>query len=109
MNDVTEALESPLPKNAQKILEAAEANEWVENPYVSLVLRLAKPKDALAKPFFMKWELAGRTPTGKLSWRFAGARASNGQPMTIEDALIYLEDTTVIYPEPPKENDVKAS
>lgn len=105
ITDVTEALESPVPPNVQKILDAAEDNGWSQNPYISLVLRLAKPEDPMAKPFFMKWELAGRTPKGKLSWRFAGARASNGQPLTIEDALVYLEDPSVIYPDPPAETE----
>lgn len=106
---VSEDLDSALTPQVRKILEAAEANGWSENGVSTLVIRLSKPADPLAKPFFLRWDLAGRTKAGKPSWRFAGARASNGQPLNLGDALVYLEDTSVIYPEPPEENDVKAS
>ena len=110
--DVTRAaLNEPVPPAVQKILDAAVEHGWSENPCVSLVVRLAKLGDkavkrgeSLAKPFFMTWELAGETEkTHKRSWRFTGARAANGQPLSSDDCLIYLQDPSVIYPTDPNE------
>jgi hypothetical protein len=50
---------------------------------------------------FVRWDLH-RTEAGRLSWRFAGARASNGQALNFGDILVYLEDPSVIHPEPPE-------
>ena len=102
---VSEELDSALTPQVRKILETAEANGWSENGATTLVIRLSKPADPLAKPFFLKWELAGRTKAGKPSWRFQGARANNGQPLNLGDALIYLEDSSVVHPEPPEETE----
>jgi hypothetical protein len=93
-------LDSVITPRVRKVLEAAEEHGWSENPYVSVVVRLAKPGDDLAKPFFMKWVLT-RAPDGKRSWRFDSARANNGQPLNYRDCLVYLADPSVIYPEPP--------
>lgn len=93
-------LESVLSARVRKVLDTAEEHGWRENPTVSVVIRLAKPGDGLAKPFFMSWHLS-RKEDGKRSWRFAGARASNGQPLNYGDCLVYLEDPSVIYPEEP--------
>lgn len=92
-----------IPPAVRKLLEAAEENGWKWNgPGFTLVGRLHKPDDPLAKPFFMRWDL-NRTDKGKWSYRFNGARASNGQPMNLGDVHVYLKDTSVIYPEPPTE------
>lgn len=96
-----EALEGPIPPAVQKVLDAADEHGWSLNPDITLVVRLTKA-DPLAIPFFMRWNLVGRTAKGKLSWRFHGARASNGQPLTLDDALLYMKDPSVIYPEPPE-------
>jgi hypothetical protein len=98
---VSEDIDAAVTPQVRKILDAAEANGWTENGATTLVIRLSKPGDPLAKPFFLKWDLTGRTAKGKPSWRFAGARARNGQAMNLSDALLYLEDTSVIYPENP--------
>jgi len=106
--DVTqavEALEGPVPGPVQKILDAADEHGWSANPAITLVVRLAKPGDELAKPFFMRWDLVGRTSKGALSWRFQGARASNGQPLTLADCHLYLQDPSVIYPVDPAETE----
>lgn len=102
---IEEALETAINPNLYRVLEVADEQGWSFNPCLSVVLRLAKPEDQLARPFFMRWDLAGRTSKGKPSWRFAGARAANGQALTIADALIYLTDTSVIYPEPPEQEE----
>lgn len=101
--EVEADLESVLSARVRKVLETAEEHGWHENPTVSVVVRLAKPEDKLARPFFMSWHLS-RTPEGKRSWRFAGARASNGQPLGYNDCLVYLQDPAVIYPVNPDEN-----
>jgi len=108
---VSEALEA-LPVNVKRILQAAEDNGWTEYPSTTLVVRLRKAEDvpevrakAVALPFYLSWELTGRTKAGKPSWTFRKAYARNGQEMNLEDALLYLEDESVIYPEPPGDND----
>jgi hypothetical protein len=54
-------------------------------------------------PFYATWELTGWTPKGKPSWHFAGAQAANGQRLNERDIFTYLEDPSVIYPEPPED------
>jgi hypothetical protein len=103
MDVVSEDLDSALSPQVRKILESAEANGWSENAATTLVIRLHKPDDSLAKPFFLRWDLVGRTAKGKPSWRFQGARAAIGQALNLADALLYLEDTAVIHPEPPED------
>jgi hypothetical protein len=88
----------PSAARALKILAKAEQEGWTENPVCSLVLRLTRG-DAL--PFFARWDLSFNPESGKKSWRFQGARAMNGQPLAYNDIPVYLEDPSVIYPEPP--------
>lgn len=100
-NGLGSVLQSP---RVRKVLERAEEHGWAENPYVSVVVRLAKPGDPVAQPFFMKWILK-RNAKGNPSWLFDSARAANGQPLNYRDCLVYLADPTVIYPEPPEEEE----
>lgn len=100
-NGLGSALQSP---RVRKVLEKAEEHGWAENPYVSVVVRLAKPGDPVAKPFFMKWTLK-RNSKGNPSWLFDSARAANGQPLNYGDCLVYLSDPTVIYPTDPAEGE----
>lgn len=88
----------PSAARALKVLAKAEEEGWTLNPVCSLVLRLTR-EDAL--PFFARWDLTVAPETGKKSWRFQGARAMNGQPLNYNDISVYLEDPSVIYPEPP--------
>jgi hypothetical protein len=88
----------PSPARALKILAKAKEEGWTENPHCSLVLRLTR-EDAI--PFYARWDLSFDPETGKKSWRFQGARAMNGQALNYNDISVYLEDPSVIYPEPP--------
>jgi hypothetical protein len=106
-----EALTHPTPR-MHKVLQAAEEMGWTVGK-VSLAVRLSKPDDkaeprsgAVALPFYATWELTGWTQKGKPSWHFLGARAKNGQPLSEGDIMAYLEDPSVIYPEPPSEEEV---
>lgn len=96
---VKEVMGEPSAARALKLLAKAKEEGWTENPHTSLVIRLDKEG---AEPFFMRWDLAEGS-NGKPSWRFQGGRAKNGQALGLNDALLYLEDPSVIYPEPPKE------
>jgi hypothetical protein len=89
----------PSAARAVSILETAKDLGWTENPSCSFVIRLTRDD---AKPFYARWDL-GVSETGKKSWRFQGARAINGQPLAFGDIKTYLEDPSVIYPEPPDE------
>jgi hypothetical protein len=95
--DIIQELEGPLPPRVLKVLAAAECGGWTENPYVSLAVRYTHPE---GQPFFARWDLFV-SGEGKHSWRFAGARANNGQSLNYNDILTYLGDPSVIYPEPP--------
>jgi hypothetical protein len=88
----------PTASRALKLLDYAYEQGWELNPNASFVMRLTRD-DAL--PFFIRYDLAFNVETGKRSWRFAGARAQNGQPLNYNDIKIYLEDPDVIHPEPP--------
>lgn len=90
----------PTASRAIKILEEARDLGWTENPFASLVIRLTRPD---AKPFFARWDLSPNPETGKRSWRFKHAWASNGQPLAFGDIKEYLADPTVIEPEMPDE------
>lgn len=96
---VPEDLDSALTSRVRKILDTAEANGW-QPSYHSFAVRFSKPDDPLARPWFARWDLH-KSPDGKRSWRFAGARASNGQALGYSDVLVYIQDSSVIYPEPP--------
>lgn len=97
---VKEVISDPTAAKAIKLLAKAREEGWHENPFTSLVIRLGKDG---AVPFFIRWDLGVGTG-GKPSWRFAGARAANGQQLNYNDALLYLEDQTVILPEDPDAN-----
>lgn len=88
----------PSASRALKLLDTAAELGWTENPAASFVIRLTR-EDAL--PFYARWDLSYNPETGKRSWRFAKAFASNSQPLAYNDIKTYLEDPDVIYPEPP--------
>jgi hypothetical protein len=100
-----EALDNPTSRML-KVLAAAEEEGWTVGR-ISLAVRLSGPDDKpdrigeVALPFYAIWELTGWTPKGRPSWHFLNARAKNGQPLSEGDILTYLEDPSVIYPEPP--------
>lgn len=110
MSEFTDEIEgdvdSALTTRLVKVLELAERHGWQENPMTSVVIRLAKPGDDLARPFYMAWHLS-KGEDGKRHWNFKGARAANGQPLNYRDCLIYLADPSVIYPSDPAETEEK--
>lgn len=110
MSDLIEAVAAevssdPSAARALKLLALALENGWTENPYSSLVLRLTHP-DGL--PMFVRWNLV-LSDKGKPSWRFYGARASNGQPLTLSDAFAVIETPQLVFPEPPEPNEEEES
>ena len=103
MSPLTEALKDeldgePSASRALKVLDLADELGWMVNPVCSFVIRLTRDD---AVPFFARWDLGYDEVKAKRSWRFAGARAANGQPLNYNDIKIYLEDPDVILPEPP--------
>ena len=103
MSALTEALKDeldgePTASRALKILDLAEELGWTENPACSFVIRLTRDD---AVPFFARWDLSYDEVKAKRSWRFAGARAANGQALNFNDIKVYLQDPDVIHPEPP--------
>lgn len=103
MSELTEALKDeldgePSASRALKILDTAEDLGWLVNPVCSFVIRLTRDD---AVPFFARWDLAYDEAKAKRSWRFAGARAANGQALNYNDIKVYLNDPDVIHPEAP--------
>jgi hypothetical protein len=88
----------PTPARAIGVLNLARELGWANNPFASFTIRLTR-EDAL--PFFATWHFIHNQETGKRSWRFAGARAQNGQALNYNDIKVYLQDPDVIHPEPP--------
>ena len=101
---IAEVSSDPSAARAVKLLKAALENGWVENPYCSLVLRLTHP-DGL--PMFVRWNFV-ISDKGKPSWRYYGARASNGQALTLNDAFLVIENPPFIFPEPPETSEEEA-
>lgn len=100
---IDDALEV-VPARLRKALEAAQENGWELGPTgCTAVMRLYKPGDTIALPFFVRWDLV-KTKGDKWSWRFHGSMAQNGQRMNYNDIFSYIEDPQVIYPEPPSED-----
>jgi hypothetical protein len=109
---VEEALDNPTPRML-KVLAEAEEQGWTQGR-ISVCVRLSKPEDKpdragnVALPFYATWELVGWTPTGKPSWRFLNAAASNLQPLSEGDILTYLADPEVIHPDWEGEDDAQS-
>lgn len=98
--DLVPLLEGPMSPKVVALLELAENNGWKHN-FTSMVTRwVPNGEDKFGKPWFAAWHLE-RNNRGKWSWRFAHAMASNLQRLNYQDAMIYLENPEVIYPEPP--------
>lgn len=102
----SEALDNPTPRML-KVISAAEEEGWTAGR-ITLAVRLSRPEDkpdragVVALPFYAIWELTGWTEKGRPSWHFLGAKAKNGQALSEQDILLYLESPEVIYPEPPE-------
>jgi hypothetical protein len=95
--EVVEALDNPTPRML-KVLVEAEEKGWTKGR-VTVCIRLDKPEDDNACPFYATWEMAGWTPKGRPSWRFVSAASANLQPLSEADILTYLNDPAVIWPE----------
>jgi hypothetical protein len=98
LDGIDAELGDPSAKRAFAILELAGELGWTESPFASFTVRLTHP-DGL--PFYATWHWSLNPETGKRSYRFAGAFAKNGQPLAYADIKTYLQDPSVIFPEPP--------
>lgn len=103
MTGLLELTEQPiwqhLPANVTKVIQTAISNDWQLNGKgFTVALRLDKPTDPLAQPFYIMWDV-GSTAKGAISFRFGNAATVGLQPLSAADVLTYLKDPTVIYPE----------
>jgi hypothetical protein len=90
----------------RKILDAAVENGWeLAKPGMTLCLRLDNPADELALPVYACW-VVGRSPSGKMSFRFSSSATSGLNPLSGADLVEYLKDPTVVYPDPPEKTEV---
>jgi hypothetical protein len=91
-----------VPPRLACLLGKAEDQGWkLGATGTTIVMRLSRPGDQLALPFYIRWDLTPGKDNRK-SWRFHGALAANGQRLGWHDIKVYLEDPSVIYPEPPE-------
>ena len=91
--------EAELPATARRVLKAAQENGWVLNGRgLTMVMRLDKPDDEQAVPFYATWQYTFDA-AGKGSWRFVNANAANWQPLTFHDVFTVLKDPGRIWPE----------
>lgn len=96
--DLAADVAKDLPAAVRKVIDTAIANGWeLHKPGMSMVLRLNHPTDDLADPVYVSW-VVGRTPTGRLSFRFDGCSTRGLVPLSGPDLLEYLADPTVVYP-----------
>jgi hypothetical protein len=86
-----------LPAQVRKVIDTAVTNGWELNkPGMTLALRLNHPTDELAQPVYILWAV-GKTPTGRMSFKFVSCGTAGLVPLTGPDLLEYLADPTVIY------------
>lgn len=94
-----EELEAELPKTVERVLREAEKNGWVlSKTGMTMVIRLDKPGDEVAVPFYCSWTRV-TAKDGSSRWQFTGAAAANWQPMTFHDIFTVLKDPSRIWPE----------
>lgn len=96
--DLTADMTKDFPSHIRRILDTALVNGWELNPPgMTLALRLNHPTDPLADPVYVVWTV-GRTPVGRMSYRFSSAGTRGLVPLSGADLLVYLGDPTVAYP-----------
>lgn len=88
-----------LPSEIRKVLESAAADGWqLHGKGASIAFRLDKEDDELALPLYLFWQI-GKTPTGRVSFRAGSAGTPIMAPMSIADAIAYMADPTLIWPD----------
>lgn len=86
-----------LPSQVRKVIDSAVSHGWELNkPGMTLALRLNHPTDELAQPVYIVWAV-GRTPTGRLSFKFSSCGTAGLVPLSGADLLEYLADPTTVY------------
>lgn len=86
-----------LPVQVRKVIDTAVVHGWELNkPGLTLALRLNHPSDDLAQPVYIVWSV-GRTPSGRLSFKFSSCGTRGLVPLSGADLLEYLADPTVVY------------
>jgi hypothetical protein len=104
--DLAADVTGDMPVQVRKVINAAIEHGWELNkPGMTLALRLNHPTDELADPVYITWTV-GRTPTGRLSFKFMSCATRGLVPLSGADLLEYLEDPTVAYM---TDEDVKAA
>ena len=97
LSDLAADMSKDLPPSVRKVIDTAVDNGWELNPPgMTLCLRLNKTDDDLAQPVYITW-VVGRTPKGKLSFRFMSCGTAGLIPLSGADLLEYLADVTTAY------------
>lgn len=99
-----------LPAQVRKVIDTATVNGWELNqPGLTIALRLNHPTDELAQPVYITWAVS-RSPTGRMSFKFFSCGTRGMVQLTGSDLLEYLVDPTITYltPDDIAEIDAKA-
>lgn len=98
LEGILDQLSAEMPAPVRKVLKKAIEKNWELNkPGMTIALRLNHPTLDNAWPVYATWTL-GRTPTGKLSWRFNSAGTQSLVPLNGPELLEYLEDPEIVMP-----------
>jgi hypothetical protein len=98
LESVLSELGAELPVNVRKTLKAAVENGWrLNKPGITIALRLDHPTLEDAYPVYIAWEL-GRTPTGKISWRFQSCGTKSLNSLSGAELLEYMADPSLTMP-----------
>jgi len=98
LSDLAADMTGDLPPQIRKTIDTAIANGWELNPPgMTVTLRLNHPSDDAADPVYITWTV-GRTPRGKLSFKFDSCATRGLMPLTGADLLEYLADPTLGHP-----------
>lgn len=97
LSDLASDVSKDLPAQIRKVIDTAiEAGWQLNKPGMTLALRLNHPSDELAQPVYITW-VVGRTPQGRLSFKFMSCGTRGLVPLSGADLLEYLKDPTTIY------------
>lgn len=97
LSDLAAEVSKDLPAQIRKVIDQAVEYGWELNaPGMTLALRLNHPTDDLAQPVYITW-VVGRTPKGKLSFKFMSCGTAGLSSLSGADLLEYLADPTTVY------------
>ena len=95
--EILQGIGADLNPQVRKTLQTAIDGGWQLNqPGMTLCLRLNHPTDEMAMPVYVTW-VVGTTPKGKVSIKHFSSGTQGLNKLSGADLLEYLQDPTVAY------------